>query len=92
MKIYMYDCLICEMMIRLLQRIDWLQCKICREWTLDFENSKFWSTHYEIEIISVTSWWSDFYSNFQHYFQIFKNMLNSFFITQWCHDKLTYKD
>jgi len=46
----MYDCLICEMMIKLLQWIDWLQWKICKEWTLNFENSKFWSTHYEIKI------------------------------------------
>ncbi len=34
-------------MIRLLQRIDWLQSKICREWTLNFENSKI-----EIEVLA----------------------------------------
>ncbi len=35
------------MMIRLLQWIDWLQSKICREWTLNFENSKI-----EIEVLA----------------------------------------
>ncbi len=46
----MYDCLVCGVVVRLLQRIGWLQCKICRGWTLDFGNSKFWPTDYEIGV------------------------------------------
>ena len=70
MKIYMYNCLICEMMIKLLQWINWLQCKICRKWTLDFENSKIWSTHYEIEInlnlmTRLRTWNNQFHNSHQ---------------------------
>jgi len=41
---------VCGVVVRLLQRIGWLQGKICRRWTLDFGNSKFWPTHYEIGV------------------------------------------
>ncbi len=44
---------ICKIMIKLLQRINWLQCKICREWIFDFENSQVQHSHYEIEIINA---------------------------------------
>ncbi len=38
----MYDCLVCGVVVRLLQRIGW---------TLDFGNSKIWPAHYEIGVI-----------------------------------------
>ncbi len=41
---------VCEVVVRLLQRIGWLQGKICRGWTLDFGKSKFWTAHYEIGV------------------------------------------
>jgi len=55
MKFYMYDCLVCEVVVRLLQRIGWLQGKICRGWTLDFGKSKFWTAHYEIGVTDENS-------------------------------------
>ena len=51
----MYDCLVCEVVVRLLQRIGWLQGKICRGWTLDFGKSKFWTAHYEIGVTDENS-------------------------------------
>jgi hypothetical protein len=42
---------VCGVVVRLLQRIGWLQGKICRGWTLDFGNSKTWPAHYEIGVI-----------------------------------------
>ncbi len=41
---------VCEVVVRLLQRIGWLQGKICR-WTLGFGNSKIWHRHYEIGVL-----------------------------------------
>ena len=41
---------VCEVVVRLLQRIDWLQCKICRGWTLDFGNSKIRNSQCEIGV------------------------------------------
>ncbi len=51
----MYDCLVCGVVVRLLQRVGWLQGKICRGWTLDFGNSKSWHAHYEIWVMSSNS-------------------------------------
>ena len=41
---------VCGVVIRLLQRIGWLQGKICRGWTLDFGNSKIRNSQCEIGV------------------------------------------
>ncbi len=41
---------ICGVVVRLLQRIGWLQGKICRGWTLDFGNSKIRNSQCEIGV------------------------------------------
>jgi len=41
---------VCGVVVRLLQRIGWLQCKICRGWTLDFGNSKIRNSQCEIGV------------------------------------------
>ena len=41
---------VCGVVVRLLQRIGWLQGKICRGWTLDFGNSKIRNSQCEIGV------------------------------------------